>query len=93
MCPISSVQGRKLKSDMLFCFSDKRYETVILPMFGAPCPYHISTVKVWLYVILIIECHILKMSIIHIKYLVGYLDTDDCPTTFDRSVFARVDLF
>lgn len=28
-----------------FWFSDKKYETVILPIFGLPTPFHISTIK------------------------------------------------
>ena len=27
-------------------FSDRKYETVVLPIFGVPTPFHISTVKV-----------------------------------------------
>lgn len=26
-------------------FIDKKFETVVLPLFGVPTPYHISTVK------------------------------------------------
>ena len=26
-------------------FSDRKYETVVLPVFGTPTPFHISTVK------------------------------------------------
>lgn len=26
-------------------FSDRKYETVILPIFGVPVPFHISTIK------------------------------------------------
>lgn len=25
---------------------DRKYETVVLPIFGAPTPFHISTIKV-----------------------------------------------
>ena len=28
-----------------FSFSDKKYETVIMPVFGIPVPFHISTIK------------------------------------------------
>ena len=27
-------------------FVDKKYETIILPIFGQPTPYHIATIKV-----------------------------------------------
>lgn len=30
---------------LLITFADRKYETVILPMFGLPVPYHISTIK------------------------------------------------
>ena len=29
----------------MFCISDKKYETIILPIFGVPVPFHIATVK------------------------------------------------
>lgn len=29
-----------------FVFPDKKYETIILPIFGIPSPFHISTIKV-----------------------------------------------
>lgn len=28
-----------------YLFTDKKYETVILPVFGIPVPFHISTIK------------------------------------------------
>lgn len=28
------------------CFLDRKYETVILPIFGTPAPFHIATIKV-----------------------------------------------
>lgn len=33
-----------LQKDLLLC-ADKNYETVILPIFGLPVPFHISTIK------------------------------------------------
>jgi nucleosome binding factor SPN SPT16 subunit len=30
----------------IYPYSDKRYETVILPIHGIPTPFHISTIKV-----------------------------------------------
>ena len=30
----------------LFIVTDKKYETIILPIFGVPAPFHISTIKV-----------------------------------------------
>ena len=30
----------------VFVVADKKYETIILPIFGVPAPFHISTIKV-----------------------------------------------
>lgn len=37
---------REPEIKQLKIFVDKKYETVIVPVYGVPVPYHISTIKV-----------------------------------------------
>lgn len=34
-----------VKTIFFLLFTDKKYETVIMPIFGIPVPFHISTIK------------------------------------------------
>lgn len=40
--PVGTIKYYKF---FRFISTDKKYETVIMPIFGIPVPYHISTIK------------------------------------------------